>query len=131
MTEAPQPTVAVIGASEDRTKYGNKSVRAHLRQGYRVFPINPHASSIEGLEVWASVTDVPAQRLDRITVYVPPEVGITLLEQMAAKQPSEVWFNPGSENDALLQRAEELGLPVINACSIVDLGASPAEFADR
>lgn len=131
MTEAPQPTVAVIGASEDRSKYGNKSVRAHLRQGYRVFPINPHASSIEGQQVWASVTEVPAQRLDRITVYVPPEIGITLLEQFAAMHPGEVWFNPGSENDALLQRAEELGLPVINACSIVDLGASPSEFGDR
>lgn len=131
MTEAPQPTVAVIGASEDRSKYGNKSVRAHLRQGYRVFPINPHASSIEGQQVWASVAEVPAQRLDRITVYVPPEIGITLLEQFAAMHPGEVWFNPGSENDALLQRAEELGLPVINACSIVDLGASPSEFGDR
>ncbi len=131
MTETPQPTVAVVGASEDRTKYGNKSVRAHLRQGYRVFPINPHASFIEGQQVWASVTDVPAQRLDRITVYVPPEIGITLLEQFAAMQPGEVWFNPGSENNALLQRAEELGLPVINACSIVDLGVSPSEFGDR
>jgi len=131
VTETPQPTVAVVGASQNRAKYGNKSVRAHLRQGYRVFPINPSAATIEGQQVWPSVNDVPVERLDRITVYVPPEIGITLLEQFAAKQPSEIWLNPGSESEALLQRAEELGLPVINACSIVDLGASPSEFGDR
>jgi predicted CoA-binding protein len=131
VTETPQPTVAVVGASENRAKYGNKSVRAHLRQGYRVFPINPHASSIEGLDVWSSVAETPVERLDRITVYVPPAIGITLLEQFVAKQPSEVWFNPGSESEALLRRAEELGLPVITACSIVDLGTSPSEFGDR
>lgn len=131
MNRTHQPTVAVVGASADRAKYGNKSVRAHLRQGYQVFPINPHAATIEGLPVWGSVADVPVERLDRITVYVPPEIGITLLEQFAAKQPTEVWFNPGSESEALLKRAEELGLPAIMACSIVDLGASPSEFGDR
>ena len=36
-----QPTVAIIGASTDRSKFGNKSVRAHLQQGYEVFPVNP------------------------------------------------------------------------------------------
>lgn len=131
MNGTHQPTVAVVGASANRAKYGNKSVRAHLRQGYRVFPINPHAETIEGLPVWGSVADVPVERLDRITVYVPPEIGITLLEQFAAKRPTEVWFNPGSESEALLKRAEEVGLPAIMACSIVDLGASPSEFGDH
>jgi predicted CoA-binding protein len=122
------PTVAVIGASRDRRKYGNKSVRAHRQQGYLVFPINPHAGEIEGLPAFASLADVPCERLDRVTMYVPPEVGITLLEEIAARSPGELWLNPGAESDEILRRARQLGLNVIQACSIVDLGVSPASF---
>ena len=121
-----QPTVAVIGASRDRSKYGNKSVRAHINQGYRVFPVNPHADEIEGLTAYATLADVPADTLDRVSVYVPPEVGMTLLETIRDKQPGEVWFNPGSESAELLAEAERLGLEPIIACSIVDVGESPA-----
>ena len=74
-----KPTVAIIGASTDHQKYGNKSVRAHLSQGYEVYPIHPSANEIEGLTAYPSLQDVPAENLDRISVYVPPSVGIQLL----------------------------------------------------
>ena len=125
-----KPTAIILGASTDRRKFGNKSVRAHLEQGYDVFPVNPKADRIEGLTAYASLADVPVDRPNRISVYLPPHVGITLLEEMHDKQPSEVWFNPGSESAELLQRAEELGLNVIQACSIVDVGMSPSDLAD-
>ncbi len=124
----PKPTVAVIGASRDRRKYGNKSVRAHLQQGYEVFPINPHAVEIEEVAAFSSLADVPRERLDRVTMYLPPEIGVTLLDDIAAKSPGEVWLNPGSESDRILRLADQLGLNVIQACSIVDLGESPASF---
>ncbi|HUQ69210.1 MAG TPA: CoA-binding protein [Planctomycetaceae bacterium] len=123
-------TVAVIGASPNRRKYGNKSVRAHLAQGWRVFPVHPTAEQVEGLTVYPTLAAVPVGKLDRITVYVPPQIGIGLLADMAAKHPGEVWLNPGAESDALVARAEALGLPVIQACSIVDLGVRPSQFAD-
>ncbi len=131
MTSPPLPTVAVLGASADRRKYGNKSVRAHVLQEYEVFPVNPTEREIEGLKAYPNLASVPVAQLDRITVYLPPQIGIGLLEQMAAKRPKEVWFNPGSESPALLARAETLGLPVITACSIVDVGAHPSEFTDH
>lgn len=120
-----RPTVAVIGASRDRSRFGNISVRAHLRQGYRVFPINPHATEIEGLTAFASLADLPVSSLDRITVYVPPETGIDLLDEIAEFDVDEIWFNPGSADANLRARAAELGLDMIEACSIVDLGISP------
>lgn len=123
-------TVAVIGASRNRAKYGNKSVRAHLAQGWKVFPVHPSAAEIEGQPAYPTVAAVPVDRLDRVTMYVPPDVGLGLLEDIAMKQPAELWLNPGSESSALVARAVALGLPVIQACSIVDLGLSPAHFAD-
>lgn len=125
-----KPTVAVLGASADRRKFGNKSVRAHLRAGFEVYPINPKVDEIEGLRAYATLADIPAKTLDRISVYVPPNVGLTLLPEMAAKGAQEVWFNPGSESRELLQKANALRLKVIAACSIVDLGMSPSEFPD-
>ena len=119
-----QPTVAVLGASRDRHKFGNQSVRAHVRHGYEVFPINPFADQIEGLRAYRSLAELPVGMVDRVTVYLPPEIGLELLDQIAAKRPREVWFNPGSESDELLARAEAIGLPVIAACSMLDLEAS-------
>ena len=120
-----RPTVAVIGASRDRSRFGNISVRAHLQQGYRVFPINPNATQIEGLPAYASLSDLPVQSLDRITVYLPPETGIELLDEIAEFDVDEIWFNPGSADADLRARAADLDLDIIEACSIVDLGVSP------
>jgi predicted CoA-binding protein len=122
------PTVAILGASADRSKFGNKSVRAHVRAGYDVYPVNPSGGEIEGLPVFRSLAEVPVERLDSISVYLRPEIGVNLLDEMAAKSPSEVWFNPGSESRELLARAGALGINAIAACSIVALGMSPAEF---
>jgi predicted CoA-binding protein len=128
---ASKPTVAVIGASSHRHKYGNKSLRAHLKQGYEVFPVNPHETEIEGLKAYSDLASVPVEALDRITVYVPSWIGIHLLEAMAAKNPKEVWFNPGSESEALMAKAEALGLPTVYACSIIDIGSRPSDFGDE
>ncbi len=126
-----KPTVAILGASTDRKKYGNKSIRAHLEQGYEVFPVNPTAGEVEGLKAYPRLADVPAARLDRVSVYLPPQIGIGVLDQIAAKQPKEVWFNPGSESPELIEKAEALGLPVIMACSIMAVGARPSDFSDQ
>ncbi len=120
-----QPTIAILGASTDRSKFGNKAVRAYVEQGYDVYPINPKADEIEGLKAYKSLADVPVAKLDRISVYLPPSFGISVVEEIQAAGADEVWFNPGSESAEILDRATELGLDVIVACSIVDVGAHP------
>ena len=125
-----RPTVAIIGASADRTKFGNKSVRAHLAQGYEVFPINPKGGEIEGLQAYVDIGDVPVDNLDRVSLYVPPAVGMSLIDAIAAKGCRELWLNPGSESDELAAKARELGFEPIIACSIVDVGMSPSELGE-
>jgi predicted CoA-binding protein len=123
-------TVAVIGAGPDRHKFGKKSVRAHLTAGYTVYPVHPTARIVEGLTAYPSVMDVPLERLDRVTVYLPPAIGLIVLPEIASKSPREVWFNPGADSREVLEAARALGLPVIAGCSIVDLGLSPSMFPD-
>ena len=120
------PTVAILGASTDRSKFGNKSVRAHQQQGYTVYPVNPKADLIEGLKSFKSLAEVPAGKLDRISVYLPPGIGLAVLPEIAARGCGELWLNPGSDSPELVAAAEALGLTVIQACSIVDVGHHPA-----
>jgi predicted CoA-binding protein len=120
-------TVAIIGASVDRCKFGNQAVRAFLRQGYTVFPVNPKEPQIEGLPVFKSIMEVPV-RPDRVSVYLPPPVVLKILPAIAAKGCDELWLNPGTESAEVLVEAERLGLNVIQACSIDGIGLSPSEF---
>jgi predicted CoA-binding protein len=130
MARTAARTVAVVGAGPDRRKFGNKSVRAHLAAGFTVFPVHPSATTVEGLIAYKSVKDVPVEMLDRVTVYLPPAIALTVLGDIAAKSPGEVWFNPGADGPEVLAEAKRLGLNAIAACSIVDLGLSPSMFPD-
>jgi len=116
--------VAVVGASSDRRKFGNRAVRAFQQQGYTVVPINPHEAEVEGLKAYASVLDVPGP-VDMASLYVPPEIGERLIEEIARKGIAEVWVNPGAESDALIARARALEIQPIVACSIVAIGRNP------
>jgi predicted CoA-binding protein len=120
-------TVAVIGASNNRRKFGNIAVRAFQKAGYHVIPITPSASEVEGLRAYASVLDV-AETIDLATVYVRPEVGEQVIEQIAEKGIREVWLNPGAGSPAIVARARALGIRPVEGCSIIRIGFSPSEF---
>ena len=117
-------TIAVVGASSDRRKFGNKAFRAFQAEGYKVIPINPNEASVEGVSTYPSVIEVP-EMIDMATVYVPPEIGITLLDGFERKGIAEIWINPGAESDPLIAEARRRKLNVIEACSIIGLGRNP------
>lgn len=122
-------TVAVLGASADRSKYSNKAVRAYLKHGWEVHPVNPKGGEIEGLRTYTSVDEVPGP-IDRVTVYLPPPVAVKALPGIAKAAPGELFINPGAESDELVAQAQELGLQPILACSIIEIGATPTQFPD-
>jgi hypothetical protein len=120
-------TIAIIGASSDRAKYGNKAVRAFREQGYAVYPVNIRETEIEGLPAFKSIGEVPV-RPQMISVYLPPEILLKILPDIAARGCDELWLNPGTESDEILAEAEKLGLKVIQACSILGVGVSPEKL---
>jgi len=122
-----KPAIAIIGASANREKFANKAVRAYLRQGYDVYPVHPTEAVIEGLQVYRSVLDIPVA-LDRVSFYVPPAVGLRVVEEVARKGCKELWLNPGADSPELYEKACSLGLNAIMACSLVAVGADPTEM---
>jgi len=128
-------TIAVVGASASRQKFGNKCVRAYRDAGYQVYPVNPSERMIEGLPVFRTLADVPAP-LERISVYLPPPLTLALLPAIAravtagSAAATEVWFNPGSADNAVLAEARRLGIAARPGCSIVDIGRRPGEYPE-
>jgi len=121
------PVIAIVGASRDRRKYGNKALRAFRQQGYTVVPINPHETEIEGERAWPDVLAYPGA-IDEATVYLHEEAGVRVMDDLAAKGVGRVWLNPGADAPAVVARAREVGLQPVVACSILAMGEEPGAF---
>lgn len=121
------PSAAVIGASNDRTRFGNKAVRAYRQRGYDVYTVNPAESEIEGLPGYRSILDLPV-RPDIVSVYVRPSILLKLLPDIAAKGCDEVWLNPGTDSPEVHAEAKRLGLNVLQVCSLIKLGIPPSSL---
>lgn len=122
-----QPTCAIIGDVLNPAKWANKSLRAHVMAGYRVYPVHPEGGTVEGLPVHPSIGEVPG-RLDRISVYLRPSLLLGVLDEIGEKGCNELWLNPGTYNAEVIEKAESLGLNAITGCSIVDVGVSPSSL---
>ncbi len=125
------PSIAIIGASQVdfRAKFGSSVVRVFADKGFKVYPIHPKAPDIEDRhKAYRSISEVPEANLDMVSLYLPPEVGIKVLPEIAKKGTKELWINPGAESPELVAAAEKLGLTVIEACSIVGVGSSPSSY---
>ena len=121
------PSVAVIGASSAPHKFGNKAVRAYLRQGWTVYPVNPNERDrSRACRATRRSSAIPRARRSRVTLYVPPVDRHSRCSTRSRPRASdELFVNPGAESDELIARAEALGLDPIQACSIVDIGERP------
>ena len=117
------PVFAVIGASEDRSKFGNKVLRCYLANKKIVIPVNPKAASIEGIPCVASVADLP-DAVKSISVITPPAVTEQVVEAATAKGITSIWMQPGAESAAAIERCTAAGINVIadHTCILVVLG---------
>ena len=120
-------TVAVVGASSNRDKFGNKALRAFAKNGYTVFPINPTEAEVEGHKAYASVLDIPGP-IDMATIYVPAAVGVAVMDDLVKKGIPEVWLNPGADAREVVQKARAVGLKTVLHCSIIAIGDSPGRY---
>ena len=116
------PVFAVIGASTNRDKYGNKVLRCYQQNDRPVIPVNPKEKQIEGINCVASVADLPTE-IESISVITPPEITEKIVKQAAAKGIKNIWMQPGAESPAAVQYCVEQGINVIadGSCLLVVL----------
>lgn len=114
---------AVVGASTNRDKYGNKVLRCYLQHGRPVFAINPRADAIEGVPCFADVASLP-EPVHGLSLVTPPKVTEAVVEAALGVGVRRFWMQPGAESDDATRRAEAEGAVVIpgDACVLVALG---------
>jgi predicted CoA-binding protein len=113
---------AVVGASQDRSKYGNKVLRVYIQNHREVVPINPTATEIEGLEVYRDLASVPGA-IDAVSIITPPPVTERVVEDAIQRGIKQIWMQPGAESQKAIKSAEAAGVNVIASgpCILVSL----------
>jgi len=110
---------AVVGASTDPAKYGNKIYRTLRGAGYTVYGVNARGGHIEGQQLYRSLADLPKKPAVVDTV-VPPEVTEQVVQECAELGITQVWMQPGSESQAAIDYCQEHGIQVVHhACAMI------------
>lgn len=114
---------AVVGASRDREKYGNKVLRVYQQHGMKVYPVNPTADEVEGLRAYADLKSLP-EPVHGVSIITPPKVTEQVVAEATALGIGHLWMQPGAESDAAVAAAHDAGLNVISGgpCILVVLG---------
>ena len=114
-------TIALIGASNNKNKYGNRIYRDLRSKGYHVIPINPKEELIEGDKAYSSIEEMETLP-DIANFVVPPPVAMKIAQHIADLGIKHLWFQPGSESDELedwLKNTDEIKY-LINSCIMVE-----------
>ncbi len=113
---------AVVGASQDRAKYGNKVLRVYQQNHYDAVPVNPKADEIEGLKAYPDLASIPGE-IDGVSIITPPAVTECVVKEANEKGIQHIWMQPGAESNAAIEAAQEAGANVIagGPCILVSL----------
>ncbi len=111
---------AVVGASMDPTKYGNRIFRDLRAAGYTVYGVNPRGGEIEGQKLYSALSDLPEKPAVVDTV-VPPAITEEIVRQCAELDLTRVWMQPGSESEVAIQFCREHSIQVVYySCAMVE-----------
>lgn len=109
---------AVVGASGDRTKFGNITFRELQRRGKQVYPVNRKSAQIEGETCYPSLSALP-EPVERVLIVVPPKESEAVVKEAAEAGIDRVWFQPGAESKAALAYCEAHGMVAVSGHCIL------------
>ncbi|WP_273419283.1 CoA-binding protein [Veillonella caviae] len=111
---------AVIGATHKTEKFGYKIYKCLKDHGYEVYPVNPNVANIDGDTCYPSLSDLPV--VPSVVDFVIPEAaGLSAIDECIALGINTIWLQPGADKPAVLNKASEAGLHVIQDCVLVQL----------
>lgn len=116
------PVIALVGATNHSTKYGNIILKDLLRKGYTVRPVNPRATAVEGQPAFADLKAALAAGPVGLVVYViPPKLTLQSLQEALALSLKKVWIQPGAGNEDVRAFLDTNGFEyLMDACVMVE-----------
>lgn len=115
--------VAIIGASAKEGRYSNKAQKMLVEHNHNVYPVNPYGGEVLGVECYKSVTEI-TDTIDTVTLYVAPKRLKTMIDDIINLKPKRIIFNPGTEDDELIQKVKDAGIIAQEACTLVLLSTN-------
>jgi uncharacterized protein len=110
---------AVVGASQDRNKYGNRVFRSLRKAGYKVYPVNPHTEEVEGAAAYPTLADLP-ELPEVVNLVVPPPVTEKVVREAHELGITRIWMQPGAESDEAIGFCEENDVQLVyDDCAMV------------
>jgi len=106
------PSIAVVGVSRSGRGFGNAACRSLRTQGYRVYPVNWSAPTVEGIRCYSRLSELP-ERVNAVLVVVPPPQAVDVIRDAAAAGIRHVWLQQGAESPGALRLGAELGVDVV------------------
>ncbi len=117
------PAFAVLGASDDPSKYGYRCYKCYLQHGRKAYPVNPTATTIMGNPAYKNLGSLP-EPVESISIITPPKVTEKVVDDAIACGVKHIWMQPGAESYSAIEKAEQAGINVISggACLLVVMG---------
>lgn len=113
-----QKKFAVIGATDNPEKYGNRIVKNLKSRGYEVYPVNPKLKELEGLSCYPGLADIPV-KVDVVDFVVPPAVTEEILKQCKTLGLHRIWLQPGSESETAIAFCTANHLKVVHSVCVM------------
>ena len=107
-----QKKFAVMGSFRNESKYAYKILKALIKKGYEVYPVNPRVNDIEGMKCYKKISDIPFD-IDVVNVVTPPSVTETIVKECREKIIKRVWLQPGAESEAAIKFCRDNNIDVI------------------
>ncbi len=111
---------AVVGAREDPATYGYKLWFVLKDRGFNVQPVHPRLKSIDGVEVFPSLKDLPDVP-EVVDMVVNPSIGIKVMEEIKELGIKYVWMQPGTRSDEIRKFAQDNEIELIEDCVLVQI----------
>jgi hypothetical protein len=113
-----QKRFAVVGATDNPEKNGNRIFHNLKGRGYEVYPVNPRLDELEGSKCYPSLSDIPV-KVDVADFVVPPEVTEKILPECKKLGIDRIWLQPGSESDAAIDYCQKNNLKVVHGVCVM------------
>ncbi len=113
-----QKRFAVVGATDNPEKYGNRIVKNLRGRGYEVYPVNPKLEEVEGLKCYPSIAEIPV-RVDVVDFVVPPKATEEILKQCKNLGLDRIWLQPGSESETAIAFCKANNLKVVHSVCVM------------
>ncbi|MDR5657864.1 CoA-binding protein [Serpentinicella sp. ANB-PHB4] len=117
-----QKVWTVIGVTPDKNKFGYKIYNKLKNHGYTVYGVNPKYNEVDGEKIYSTLDELP-EKPTCVNMVVSPHISIQVLDEIKKQGIKYVWFQPGTFNNEVIEKAEELDLNIVHhACVLVELG---------